>query len=122
MKTKSDPKIRFDTKIKSDPKIRFYTKIKSGPKIRFHTKFVYIQNSELILDILEHSKPSISSLKLPGSLLFGKEIHCGGRKSRRNRKLVEIICAVSRGDYSCINLFNVEPTGFMADLTDKETD
>ena len=31
-------------------------------------KFVYIQNFELILDILDHTKPSIFSLKQAGKL------------------------------------------------------
>ena len=77
---KSDPKIRFDTKIKTDSKMSFEIKIKSDPKIKFHTKIksdckisfmlkpVCIQNFELILDILEHLKPSISSFKPPGRL------------------------------------------------------
>ena len=44
-------------------------------ELGFRVKFVCIQNFELILNILEHSKPSISSLKQPGRLaacLLGK--------------------------------------------------
>ena len=64
-----DTKIRFHTKIKPDPKIKFHTKIKSDLKIRFHSKVACIQNFELILNIiLEHPKPSTSSLKQPGRL------------------------------------------------------
>ena len=41
-------------------------------ELGFRVKFACIQNFELILNILEHSKPSISSLKQPGSLPIGK--------------------------------------------------
>ena len=43
-------------------------------------KFVYIQNFELILDILEHPKPSIFSLKQPGRLAvcYLEKLHWGG--------------------------------------------
>ena len=67
-KIKSDSKISFETKIKFDPKFGFYTKIKSGSKIGFMLKSVCIQNFELIPDILDHLKPSISGLKPPGRL------------------------------------------------------
>ena len=59
--------IRF-TMFKSDPKIRFHTKIKSGSKIGFMLKAVCVENFELILDILDRLKPSISSFKPPGRL------------------------------------------------------
>ena len=35
-------------------------------ELGFRVKFVCIQNFKLILNILEHLKPSISSLKQPG--------------------------------------------------------
>ena len=38
-------------------------------KLGFMLKFAYIQNFELILDILDHPKPSISSLKQPACYL-----------------------------------------------------
>ena len=41
-------------------------------------KFVYIQNFELILDILEHPKPSIAILKQAGWVLFGKNSNMFG--------------------------------------------
>ena len=37
-------------------------------KLDFILNFVYIQNFELILNIHEHPRPSISSLKQPGKL------------------------------------------------------
>ena len=64
---------RFDTKIKSDLSVGCDIEIKSDPEIGLETKpnltkFVCIQNFELILNILEHLKPSISSLKQHGRL------------------------------------------------------
>ena len=42
---------------------------KSDPKIKFHSKvYTYSKNFEFILNILEHPKPRISSLKQPGRL------------------------------------------------------
>ena len=79
-KIKSDLSVRFDIEIKSDPEIGLETKpnltLKLGYILKinmvlelgFGVKFVCIQNFELILNILEHSKPSISSLKQPGRL------------------------------------------------------
>ena len=61
-KIDSDSKNSFETKIKSDPKIRFHTKIKPGSKIGFMLKSVSIQNFELILEIHDQLKPSISRL------------------------------------------------------------
>ena len=46
----------------------FHTKIKSHPKLGFMLKFVNILNFELILDILEYSKPSTFGLKQTGRL------------------------------------------------------
>ena len=37
-------------------------------ELGYRVKFVCIQNFELILNILEHSKPSVSNLKQPGRL------------------------------------------------------
>ena len=74
-KIKSDLSVRFDTEIKSDPEIGLETKpnltLKLGYILKlnmvlelgFRVKIVCIQNFKLILNILEHSKPSVSSLK-----------------------------------------------------------
>ena len=79
-KIKSDLSVMFDVEIKSDPKIWLETKpnltLKLGYILKlnmvlelgFRVEFVCIQNFELILNILEHSKPSISSLKQPDRL------------------------------------------------------
>ena len=50
-------------------KLVFILKLNLILKLGFILKFVYIQNFELILNILEHLKPSISSLKQPGRLV-----------------------------------------------------
>ena len=49
-------------------KLVFILKLNLIIKLGFILKFVYIQNFELILNIHEHPKPSISSLKQPGRL------------------------------------------------------
>ena len=50
-------------------KLGFILKLNLILKLGFILKFVYIQNFELILNILEHPKPSMSSLKQPGRLV-----------------------------------------------------
>ena len=49
-------------------KLAFRLEISLILKLSFILKFVYIQNFEFIPNILEHPKPSISSLKQPGRL------------------------------------------------------
>ena len=63
-------KLGFILKLNLIPKLVFILKLNLILKLGFILKFVYIQNFELILNILEHPKPSISSLKQPW-LLFG---------------------------------------------------
>ena len=50
-------------------KLGFILKISLILKLSFILTFVHIQNFEFILNILEHPKPSISSLKQPGRLV-----------------------------------------------------
>ena len=66
-------------------KLGYVLKLNMVLELGFRVKFVCIQNFELVLNILEHSKPSISTLKQPGrqatcllektplNLLFKKE-------------------------------------------------
>ena len=61
-------KIGFILKSNLILKLVFILKLNLILKLSFILKFVYIQNFELILIILEHPKPSISSLKQPGRL------------------------------------------------------
>ena len=49
-------------------KLAFILKISLILKLSFSLKFENIQNLEFILNILEHPKPSISSLKQPGRM------------------------------------------------------
>ena len=49
-------------------KLGFMLKLNLILKLGFILKFAFIQNFEFILNILEHLKPSISSLKQPGRL------------------------------------------------------
>ena len=49
-------------------KLAFILKISLILKLSFSLKFENIQNFEFILNILEHPKPSIFSLKQPGRL------------------------------------------------------
>ena len=61
-------KLGFILKLNLIPKLDFTLKLNLILKLGFILKFIFIQNFELILNILEHPKPSISSLKQPGRL------------------------------------------------------
>ena len=61
-------KLSFILKSNLILKLAFILKISLILKLSFILKFVYIQNFGIILNILEHPKPSISSLKQPGRL------------------------------------------------------
>ena len=62
-------KLGFILKLNLIPKLVFILKLNLILKLGFILKFVYIQNFELILNILGHPKPSISSSKQPGRLV-----------------------------------------------------
>ena len=62
-------KLGFIVKLNLIPKLVFILKLNLILKLGFILKFVYIQTFELILNILEHPKPSIASLKQPGRLV-----------------------------------------------------
>ena len=57
------PKLGLILKLNLIPKLGLILKLNLILKLGFILKFVYIQNFRLILNILEHPKPSISSLK-----------------------------------------------------------
>ena len=62
-------KLGFILKSNLTPKLVFILKLNLILKLGFILKFENIQNFELILNILEHPKPSIFSLKQPGRLV-----------------------------------------------------
>ena len=68
----SDPEIGHETKPNPTLKLGHILKLNMVLELAFRVKIVCIQNFKLILNILEHVKPSISSLKQPGSLPIGK--------------------------------------------------